>query len=188
MSNVVENNIEIKKLIYIIREKEVMLDSDLARLYSVTTRRINESVKRNKNKFPERFAWILTDDEFMCLRSQFATANNHYNYAKNRYNPRVFTKQGVAMLATILKSDVAIEVSIAIMDAFVLMRHTMLDNNQMLSSLVNINNEIANHKKHLLVLDEKVEDLFQNSKIKKKQKCFILMVRFMMLILRFWIL
>ena len=96
-----------------------MLDSDLARLYNVETKRVNESVKRNIDKFPERFSWLLTKEEIDELWSQFATANISN---MSRAIPRVFTEQGVAMLATILKSKIANEVSIKIMDAFVKMR------------------------------------------------------------------
>ena len=97
-----------------------MLDSDLAKLYQVETKRINEAVARNKEKFPQRITWILDNYDLDILWSQNATANIS---CKSRVNPRVFTEQGVYMLATILKSKVAAEVSIKIMDTFVKMRH-----------------------------------------------------------------
>lgn len=108
--------------IYTIRGQKVMLDSDLALLYQVETKRINEAVSRNKEKFPEKFSWLLNDIDMNYLRSQFATANVN---TKSRVNNRVFTEQGVYMLATILRSKVATEASIAIMDAFVIMRNCM---------------------------------------------------------------
>ena len=95
-----------------------MLDSDLAKLYYVETKRINEAVKNNMEKFPERFSFILTNEEVKNLRSKIST----FDVSLRKYAPRVFTKQGVAMLATILKSKVATQVSIRIMDAFVAMR------------------------------------------------------------------
>lgn len=95
---VTKENIKIEDMIYEIRGKQVMLDSDLARIYETKTKRINEAVYRNKEKFPERFN------------------------GDRRYNIRVFTEQGVAMLATILKTKVATEVSIQIMDAFASIR------------------------------------------------------------------
>ena len=102
------DDIKIENLIYEIRGKQVMIDSDLAKLYHVETKRINEAVKNNLNKFPERFSWILMDDEWMILRSKFSTSSlSKNNYGGRRYNPRVFTEQGVAMLATILKSNIA---------------------------------------------------------------------------------
>ena len=123
------NNIE--NMIYEVRGKQVMLDSDLAKLYQVETKRINEAVKRNLNKFPERFSWILTNDEAnFYSRSQIATLNRKQTkQGQNiKYLPRVFTEQGVAMLSTILKTKVAVETSIRIMDAFVSMRKYISSN------------------------------------------------------------
>ena len=143
-------------MIYEIRGKQVMIDSDLAILYNVETKRINEAVRRNLEKFPERFSWILTAEEENNLRSQNATSNMNNNLGGRRYKIRVFTEQGVAMLATILKSQVATQVSIAIMDAFVAMRHTFL----------NINNtfeyKLLEHDKRISIL----ENTFNNFKEK----------------------
>lgn len=107
MNNTILNDeIKIEDMIYEIRGKQVMLDSDLARLYRVETKRINEAVKNNPYKFPERFSWIVTENEWVFLRSKFSTLESgilgkgHYR----KYLPRVFTDQEVAMIATILKS------------------------------------------------------------------------------------
>ena len=116
---------KIENIIYEINGKQVMLDSDLARLYEVDTKRINGSVSRNKEKFPERFSWILDASGLEILRSQFATSSYH---GGRRYAIRVFTGQGVAMLATILRTKVAEEVSIRIMDAFVALRKYISSN------------------------------------------------------------
>lgn len=113
-----KEDIKIENMIYEIRGKQVMLDSDLAKLYHVETKRINEAVKNNMEKFPERFSFYITFDEYRNLRSKIST----FNGSLRKYAPRVFTEQGVAMLATILKSKVATQVSIRIMDAFVAMR------------------------------------------------------------------
>ena len=112
---------DIKSKIYVIRGKQVMLDSDLARLYECKngTKEINQAVKNNPFKFPERFSWILTKEELNELRSKVLTANIS---TMSRNNPRVFTEQGVAMLATIIKSKRAVSTSIDIMDAFVMMK------------------------------------------------------------------
>ena len=142
MNKMVEKNvINIENIIYEFYEKEVMLDSDLANLYNVETKRINEAVKNNPEKFPSRFSWILTDEEKNNLQSKFSTTNIS---SMSRANPRVFTEQGVYMLATILKSKKATEVSIRIMDAFVKMRHYIKYNEQLLP------------RKYLL-LEEKVD-------------------------------
>ena len=124
---IVKDTIQIENLIYEIREKQVMFDSDLARLYGCKngTKSLNLAVKRYINRFPERFMFRLNDDEIKCLRFQFETAN-----ASNmsRTLPYVFTEQGVAMLSAVLKTDVAEEVSIKIMDAFVAMKKIIIDN------------------------------------------------------------
>lgn len=112
---------EIKDLIYEIRGEQVMFDFDLAFLYEVETKRINEAVKNNPLKFPDNFCWTLTDDE--CKVFLVEIFDQKIEKRGGRYkNPKVFTEQGVAMLSTILKSKKAIEVSIQIMNAFVAMR------------------------------------------------------------------
>ena len=121
MNEIAEKDvINIENMIYEIDGKEVMLDSDLAKLYNAETKRVNEAVNRNKEKFPSRISWITNDKEVDVLWSQNATANIS---SKSRTNTRVFTEQGVYMLATILKSKEAIQTSIRIMDTFVKMRH-----------------------------------------------------------------
>ena len=137
--------LKIESMIYEIRGKQVMLDSDLARLYGVETKRVNEAVKNNIHKFPDRFSWKLTCDEFIDLRSKFSTSSLN-NYGGRRYLPRVFTEQGVAMLATILKSKVATEVSIKIMDAFVAMRKYISSN---LIEQKYINNLVMKHEEQI---------------------------------------
>ena len=143
MNEIAEKDvINIENMIYEIDGKEVMLDSDLAKLYNVETKRVNEAVKNNPDKFPRRFSWILSDEEKSNLWSKFSTANIS---SMSRSNPRVFTEQGVYMLATILKSKIATEVSIRIMDTFVKMRHYIKYNEQLLP------------RKYLL-LEEKVDN------------------------------
>ena len=142
MNEIAEKDvINIENMIYEIDGKEVMIDSDLAILYNVETKRVNEAVYRNKEKFPNRLSWITSNREVSDLWSQNATANIS---SKSRTNPRVFTEQGVYMLATILKSKEAIQTSIRIMDAFVKMRHYIKYNEQLLP------------RKYLL-LEEKVD-------------------------------
>ena len=157
---VLEKTEIIKDLIYEIRGQQVMLDSDLAKLYQVETKRINEAVKNNQDKFPERFSFVLTNEELGDLRSKFSTSSL-IAHGGRRYAIRVFTEQGVAMLATILKSKVATQVSIAIMDAFVLMRKYLS------------NNLIEHQNLYDLVLEDhhrinKLEDTFQKFEEKRK--------------------
>lgn len=123
-----KESIKIENMVYNIRGQQVMIDSDLADLYETETKRINEVVRRNLKKFPERFSWILTEEDLQNLRSQFATSNQENNHGGRRYKTRVFTEQGITMLATVLKTDVAINVTIAIMDAFAAMRKYISNN------------------------------------------------------------
>ena len=117
--------IRIESLIHIIREQQVMLDSDLARLYGVETKVLNQAVKRNIQRFPEDFMFQLTKDE--CLRSQIVTLNESRGHHL-KYMPHVFTENGVAMLSSVLRSDKAIEVNINIMRAFSVMRSFLMNN------------------------------------------------------------
>ena len=127
---IIKDDIKIENLIYEVRGKQVMLDSDLARLYGCKngTKSLNLAVKRHINRFPERFMFQLTQEQYYnILRFQNETLElEQGKYSK--YLPYVFTEQGVAMLATILKTDVAEEVSIRIMDAFVAMRKYIFSN------------------------------------------------------------
>ena len=162
------DEIKIENLIYEIRGKQVMLDSDLAKLYFVQTKRINEAVRNNPEKFPERFSWILTDDEENNLRSKISTSSLENNYGGRRYNTRVFTEQGVAMLATILKSKVAIQVSIKIMDTFVAMRHYISNN---LLEQKYINNLVLENKEDIKEIREDVKLLQESfNKFEEKKK------------------
>ena len=140
-----EDILDIGDMIYEINGKEVMLDSDLAKLYRVETKRINEAVARNSRKFPSRFTWELSIKETQEIsRSQFATLNIKQGL-NIKYGARVFTEQGIYMLATILKSDVATDVSIRIMDTFVKMRHYINYNKMLLPN-------------RILLLENRVDD------------------------------
>ncbi len=140
------NEEKIEDLIYEIRGVQVMLDSDLARLYGCKngTKEVNQAVKNNIEKFPERYMFRLSDEEVINLRSKFLTANVN---SKSRINPTVFTEHGVYMLATILKGKKAANMTLFIMDAFVQMK-------QFLRTEV-LNNEIlVNHEERIIKLEE----------------------------------
>ena len=132
---VIVDNREIQNMIYTFRGKQVMVDSDLATLYQVTTKRLNEQVRRNKNRFPSEFMFRLTAEEYEYLRSQNATSSEDNAHGGRRYMPYVFTEQGIAMLSAVLKNDVAVEVSIKIMNSFVEMRRFLLSNKEMFARL-----------------------------------------------------
>ncbi len=113
----------IQSKIYEIRGQKVMLDRDLAELYGIETKVLKQAVKRNLKRFPSDFMFELTQDEFECLRSQFVTSNAR---GGTRYMPFAFTEQGVAMLSSVLNSEVAIEINIYIMRAFVVIRQIIV--------------------------------------------------------------
>ena len=139
-----EDILDIGDMIYEINGKEVMLDSDLAKLYHVETKRINEAVSRNPKKFPDRISWNLND--FDSEKLMVAICDQKIETRGGKYkNPRVFTEQGIYMLATVLKSDIAIDVSIRIMDTFVKMRHYINYNKMLLPN-------------RILLLENRVDD------------------------------
>jgi len=161
---VIVDNREIQNMIYTIRGKQVMVDSDLATLYQVTTKRLNEQVRRNKNRFPSEFMFRLTAEEYEYLRSHFATSSEDNAHGGRRYMPYVFTEQGIAMLSAVLKSDIAVEVSVKIMNSFVEMRRFLISNQELFSRLDRI--EIKQ-----LETDRKFEEVFNymaaNTEIKQ---------------------
>lgn len=145
---IIKDNIKIEELIYEVRGKQVMLDSDLAILYEVETKRINEAVKNNIEKFPERYSFRISEEEYNFLKSKVSTSKGG-----SRKGHNVFTEQGVYMLATILKSKAASEMTIAIMDAFVLMRRFISND------LYKNNNILINHENRILLLEESFDKL-----------------------------
>ena len=154
----------ITDIIYTIRGKQVMLDSDLAILYQVETRVFNQAVKRNSNRFPERFRFQLTEEEYKNLRSQFVTSSES-KHGGRRYMPYVFTEQGIAMLSAVLKSDIAVDVSIKIMDTFVRMRNFFVSNKDMFARLDRVElKQIETDKK----LEEVFNYIARNTEVKQK--------------------
>lgn len=176
---------EIKKLIYTIRGKQVMIDNDVARLYHYTTKNINKAVKRNIERFPEEFCFQLTENEFQTLRFQIGTSkqnesqnlrfqietskqsseiNNNLRGGR-RYLPYVFTEQGIAMLASVLKNDIAVKVSLNIINSFIEMRKFIASNGQVFERLTNMEYKLLEHdKKFDIVFDQ----LQQEENIKQK--------------------
>ena len=127
--------INIENKILVIRGQQVMLDRDLAELYGVETKRLNEAVRRNPKRFPEKNCFVLSDEETSALLSRSQVATLKVRGRNIKYKPHVFTEQGVAMLSTVLSSDIAIEISLKIMDAFVDMRKFILSNAQVFQRL-----------------------------------------------------
>ena len=175
---VIVDNKEIQSMIYTFRGRQVMLDSDLAMLYQVTTSNLNKAMKRNIARFPERFCFQLTENEYENLRFQNGISSLTNNYGGRRYMPYVFTEQGIAMLSAVLKSDIAVEVSLKIMDSFVEMRKFLISNQELFSRLDKAElRQIEFEKKVDLKnaeTDKKLEEVFDYIATTKevKQKIF----------------
>ena len=163
------NNEDIKNLIYTIRGKQVMIDSDVAMLYQCETRIINQAVKRNSERFPERFCFKLTSKELENLKSQIVISSfkGESSYGGRRKLPLVFTEQGIAMLSGLLRNEIAVQVSISIMDAFVEMRKFLNNNGKVFERLTTLEYKQIENEKNF----NKVFNLLQSKK-NIKQKIF----------------
>ena len=165
MNEIVEKeNIVIENMIYEVRGVQVMLSSDVAKLYRVETRRINEVIKRNISRFPESFCFQLTNEEIdkLSLRSQFAILNKNMNMRGQhfKYLPYVLTEQGIMMLSGLLKSDIAVKVNIQIIDAFVKMRRYF-------ANTISNNEIIINHENRILRLEKTFAKFNKKKEINK---------------------
>lgn len=158
---------DIKNLIYTIRGKQVMLDSDVANIYHCETKYVNRVVKRNIERFPEEFCFQLNENEFESLRCQFVTLNENGRGQHRKYIPYVFTEQGIAMLSALLKSDIAVSVSVNIMKAFIEMRKFLMINGQVFERLTSVEHKLLEH-------DKKFDEVFNQLQLEEniKQRIF----------------
>jgi hypothetical protein len=147
----------IEQKIYLIRGQRVMIDRDLAKLYCIPTKRLKEQVKRNTKRFPNDFMFQLTKEEFGYWRSQFATSNS--DKLGLRHSPYVFTEQGVAMLSSVLNSERAIEVNIAIMRAFVKLRQILSTNKALASKLKELEQRLEKHDTEIHAIFDAIRQL-----------------------------
>jgi phage regulator Rha-like protein len=163
--------------IHIIRDQKVMLDFDLAILYEVETKRLNEQVKRNLERFPEDFMFRLTAKEWQMMRSQNATASTQnidqqstknmrsqiatssQSKRKDTYTPYAFTEHGVTMLASVLKSERAVKMSIAVVRAFIELKKNALQYNELIEQIENLKNHLGEHDVQLNSIYEAIENL-----------------------------
>jgi phage regulator Rha-like protein len=148
----------IERTILTIRGHNVMLDSDLAAMYGVSTKRLNEQVRRNLKRFPDDFMFRLTETEAAALRSQFATLKTGRGQHR-KYRPFAFTEQGVAMLSSVLNSDRAVEVNIAIMRAFVRLREILSTHKDLAAKLEKMEKKLGEHDQHFQVVFEAIRQL-----------------------------
>ena len=151
------DTIDIQPMIKVIRGQQVMLDSDLSALYGVETRRLNEQVKRNIERFPDDFMFQLRKEELDNLMSQNATSS----WGGTRKLPYAFTEQGIAMLSSVLKSQTAVEVNIRIMRAFITMRRFIATNAQLFQRLETIEYHQLEMKQHQEVTDRRIDEVFK---------------------------
>lgn len=160
----------IRSLIYTIRGQQVMIDSDLAMLYQVETRRLNESVKRNIARFPESFCFQMTKEEFESLKSQIATSNTQGRGGRRKL-PYCFTEPGIAMLSAVLHSDTAIDVSVRIMNTFVEMRRFISNNALLFERISDVELKQLEYQKQT---DEKFDKVFEyiSDHAESEQKIF----------------
>lgn len=172
----VSDNI-IQNLVYVVRGQQVMIDSDLATLYQVETRILNQAVKRNIARFPEKFCFQISSDEYENLKSQFVISSlgveKDDNYGGRRTLPYVFNEQGIAMLSAVLRSNVAIQVSIRIMETFVEMRRYMADSTLMFEKISGVELKQLEYQKKT---DERFEQVFDYIAENKEvtQKIFLM--------------
>ena len=172
----------IEQKIYIVRGHRVMTDRDLAFLYGVSTKRLNEQIKRNIKRFPDDFMFQLRKEEFEYWKSQFATSNSEFETkplrsqiatlkrGKHRkYLPYVFTEQGVAMLSSVLNSEKAIQVNVAIMRAFVKLRQILLANKELAYKLEQLERKIEKHDTEIHTIFEAIRQLM-SPQVKPKRK------------------
>jgi hypothetical protein len=148
----------IDRMIHVLRGHRVMLDTDLARIYGVPLKRLNEQVKRNADRFPPDFAFQLTRQEFAALRSQFATSKGR---GGRRHLPWVFTEHGALMLASVLNSPVAVEASVRVVRAFVRLRELLATNKQLARRFAAIEDRVETHDEALQALFTAIRQLLE---------------------------
>jgi hypothetical protein len=152
--------------IYLIRDKKVMLDHDLAMLYNVETKVLKQAVRRNINRFPDDFMFELSNQEFSILRSQIVTSS----WGGSRYVPMAFTEQGVAMLSSVLNSDQAIMVNIQIMRVFTKIREILTDNLSVRLEIEEIKKQLLNHDKNIELVFSYLDELLEKHDNPKPRK------------------
>ena len=148
----------IEDMIYLIRGQRVMLDFDLARIYGVTTKRLKEQFRRNAERFPKDFAFELTNQELASLRSQIATSSLHGGH---RYLPVAFTEHGALMLASVLNSQTAVEASVQVVRAFVLMREQLAAHKELAQKLSELESRVSGHDEAIVNLFEAIRQLIE---------------------------
>ena len=170
MANMITTAIPIERVqnrILLIRGEKVILDSDLAELYGVSTKRLNEQVKRNSNRFPVDFVFQLTDEEAGLLRSQSATSKN--GRGGRRYNPYAFTEHGAIMAASVLNSEQAIQTSVFVVRAFVRLRQMLAPYKELMAQFAKLEKKVQTHDKQIIGVVEAIRLLMPPPEQKPKE-------------------
>ena len=174
MSDTILQQETIVNKIYHIRGQKVMLDEDLAELYGVETKRLNEAIKRNSTRFPEDFMFQLTDNEEISLRSQFATLKK-YNSGRGqhrKYKPYVFTEHGTVMLASVLNSPAAVNASILVVRTFVKLRQFLSENQALAQKIADLEREtkaeLKEHSEQIQMIFEAIQQLVDEKEIPRE--------------------
>jgi hypothetical protein len=163
--SVIPDEVVINK-IYLIRGEKVMLDSDLAELYGVETKRLNEQIKRNIERFPEDFMFQLTTEEFINLKSQIATSS----WGGRRTPPFAFTEHGVLMLSSVLNSELAIKINIQIMRVYTKIRNMLATNHELLLKFEQFEIKLANHDDKIMLILEYIKQFEKTKQQELEQK------------------
>jgi len=151
----------IERRIYLIRSQKVMIDEDLAELYGVATKALNQQIRRNRGRFPEDFMFQLTKEEAENLRSQFVTSRS--THGGRRSLPYAFTEPGVAMLSSVLNSERAIRVNISIMRAFIKLRQMLESNEELNRKFAAVIRKLSTHDKYFKIVFDELEKLSQQA-------------------------
>jgi ORF6N domain-containing protein len=164
----------VENTIHLVRGQRVMLDSDLAGIYGVTTKRLNEGLRRNLNRFPPDFAFQLTREEFINLRSQFATSSLRSlsatsKHGGRRYRPWAFTEHGAIMLASVLNSDIAIDASVRVVRAFVRLREIISANAELSAKFAQLERRLESHDEAIAQLFAAIRQLLAPAPEKKRE-------------------
>jgi len=157
----------VKGKIYLIREQKVLLDSDLAEMYGVETSNLNKAVKRNIDRFPQDFMFQLTSEEAGSLRFQIGISKPQGRGGR-RYMPYVFTEQGVAMLSSVLNSERAVQVNIAIMRAFVQMRELAASNRELANKFTDLERRVGSHDEAIRTLFDAIRQMMKPEEKERK--------------------
>jgi len=154
--------------IYEIRGQKIMLDFDIAELYEVETKVLNQAVKRNKDRFPKDFMFRVTKEVWELLRPQIVTLEKEGRGKYPKYLPFAFTEHGVTMLASVLRSETAIKMNIAIVRAFIALRQFTINHKELAQEIKNLSGEVDNHSTQLTQIYDALENLLDEKVLEKK--------------------